>query len=155
MTKDFLEVIQQDLNLDSQPFAPMAEALGITVQELLERIAALKKTGVLKRYGARINHIKAGFKFNTLAVWRVAETSSNTRIINRCLRDIPQISHCYFRLPFQDFPFNLYTMIHGRTQAEILMVVAELKSRLKAGSDDYILLTTLREFKKTSYRLSK
>ena len=58
------------------------------------------------------------------------------------------VSHCYLRVPAPGFPYRLYTMIHARTDAELVSVIDSLRSQ--TGLDSFAVLRSVREFKKTS-----
>jgi hypothetical protein len=58
------------------------------------------------------------------------------------------VSHCYQRPRFAGFPYNLYTMIHGRSREECESAAGTISEQ--TGIADYALLYTTEEFKKTS-----
>ncbi len=58
------------------------------------------------------------------------------------------ISHCYERLTTSDWPYNIYTMMHGRTQADIEKRHGGLKARFRGDTPHYEALYTLKEYKK-------
>lgn len=49
--RDLINLLQEDLSLDSRPFAKVAEQIGLAEQEVLERITWLKEQGILTRFG--------------------------------------------------------------------------------------------------------
>ena len=48
LDKKVIGLIQGDLPLDPRPFAVMAERLGITEDEFVEKVRSLKKRGITK-----------------------------------------------------------------------------------------------------------
>ena len=56
LDKRIIALIQGDLPLDSRPFAVMADQLGITEDEFMERVKSLKEEGVIRRFGATLYH---------------------------------------------------------------------------------------------------
>ena len=59
------------------------------------------------------------------------------------------VSHAYFRpSSADDWPYTLYTMVHGRSEEECLGVVNELRDGWPLK--EYAILRSLKELKKTS-----
>ena len=52
MDRRILDIIQTDFPLESRPYAIIAERLGITEQEALDRVNALRKSRLIRRLGA-------------------------------------------------------------------------------------------------------
>jgi len=137
--------LQEDIELMPCPFAPMARRLGMSEEALLVKARGLLASGVMRRYGAVLRHRRVGFAANGMVCWMVPE--SRIEELGRLAATYPQVSHCYQRPPHPpDWPYTLFTMVHGRTQAEV-EAVAE---NIAAASDirDYIILYSIREYKK-------
>jgi len=140
--------LQGDLPLVSRPFASMAHELELSEAEVVERIQALADNQVMRRFGATLRHQRSGFASNVMVAWRVpAERAPE---VGRLLAGFRNVSHCYWREPCDDFPYNLFSMVHGRDEDECRAVVAEMAAQ--AGADDHDLLFSLEELKKTSMR---
>jgi DNA-binding Lrp family transcriptional regulator len=60
------------------------------------------------------------------------------------------VSHCYRRNPTDRWPYNLYTMVHGKDEADCRRTANEMAEQ--AGVDTYSLLFSRQELKKTSMR---
>ena len=60
------------------------------------------------------------------------------------------ISHCYERPFFENFPYNLYAMMHAQTPEELDGFIKESVALL--GNPEYVVLHSLKELKKTSFR---
>jgi len=144
--KKIISVIQGDLPLDPKPFALLAEKIGMTEKTLLERIRDLKEEGVIRRFGATLRHQEAGFSSNAMIAW-IAPDDRIDDIGTRFAR-FREVTHCYHRAPQKDWPYNLYTMVHGSNR-EACRRIAERLSQ-SAGVSDYLLLFSEKEFKKTS-----
>lgn len=56
------------------------------------------------------------------------------------------VSHCYERTTGNGWPYNLFAMIHGRSEEEIRALARRISE--ETGIKDYELLLSLREFKK-------
>ena len=61
-----------------------------------------------------------------------------------------EVSHCYRRPAMSDFPYNLYAMIHGRSEAEVLTAAARMAA--ETGAEAHEVLFSVREFKKVAMR---
>ena len=144
-----LALAQNDLPDSATPYAEIARLADADEEEVIALLFRLKEEGVIRRFGASIRHQQAGFSHNAMVVWRVDETE-----VERCgnlMAENQLISHCYYRPSFAaDWPYTLYTMIHGRSDDEVKEVIGEIQ-RL-TGIDSYAVLESLREFKKTSMK---
>jgi siroheme decarboxylase len=146
MDKRIIGLIQGDLPVDLRPFADLAEKIGLSEQNFLSRVRSLKRRGIIRRFGATLYHQEAGFSSNAMVAWAVPEERVDE--VGRLLAGFRDVTHCYQREPRRDWPYNLYTMIHGDDRGECRRI-AERMSR-QAGIERYELLFSEREFKKTS-----
>ena len=146
LDKKIISFIQGDLPLDKRPFALVAEKAGISEKEYIERIQNLKKSGIIRRFGATLRHQEAGFSSNAMIAWLVPDDRIDE--VGEILAQFKEITHCYQRNPQSDWRYNLYTMVHGSSRDECYKM-AERMSR-SAGIDEYTLLFSEKEFKKTS-----
>ena len=146
LDKKIINLIQGDLPLDQRPFAVMARKIGISEGECVRRIIDLKKRGIIRRFGATLRHQEAGFSSNAMVAWLIPD--DRVKETGEILARFREVTHCYQRKPQKDWQYNLYTMIHGSDPDECNRI-AERMSRA-AGTDDYALLFSEKEFKKTS-----
>jgi len=146
LDKKIISFIQGDLPLDKRPFALVAEKAGISEKEYIERIQNLKKSGIIRRFGATLRHQEAGFSSNAMIAWLVPDDRIDE--VGEILAQFKEVTHCYQRNPQSDWRYNLYTMVHGSSRDECYKM-AERMSR-SAGIDEYTLLFSEKEFKKTS-----
>ncbi len=145
---DVIEALQEGIVAAEEPFAPLADRARLSQPEFLECAQALCARGVIRRFGARLRHHRVGIEGNAMVVWDVA--ARQIKRVGQTLAAFPQVSHCYERPPFADFPYNLYTMVHAKTLDLIAEVVDEMAEA--AGIVDYEMLRTVRELKKTTPR---
>jgi len=144
--KKVIGLIQGDLPLDKRPFATMAKKIDLTEEEFLSRVKDLKKQGIVRRFGATLRHQEAGFSSNAMVAWVVPDGRVDEA--GGLLSKFPEVTHCYERRPQKDWQYNLYTMIHGNDR-DLCIQIAERMSR-SVGIDQYVLLFSEKEFKKTS-----
>ncbi len=136
--------LQQDLPLVPTPFAAMAVRLGMGVEHLLAQCQSLLERGIMRRFGASINHNRAGFKANAMACW--VAPPDMVDVASRKLASLREVSHCYQRKTNPVWQFNLFAMIHSRTREACQEIVS--KASHQTGLTDYVLLFTTKEFKK-------
>ena len=137
--------LQEDIELVSCPFAPMARRLGMSEEALLAKARDFLASGVMRRYGAVLRHRRAGFAANGMVCWLVPE--NRIEGIGRLAATYPQVSHCYQRPPHPpDWPYTLFTMVHGRARTEVEAVAEDIAAA--SGIRDYVILYSIREYKK-------
>jgi DNA-binding Lrp family transcriptional regulator len=136
--------LHRSLAIESRPFLALARELGITEDELLETIRSLITDGVIRRYGAVIRHRRAGYTSNVLVAWHTPEERIDE--FATAINGVNELSHCYERVCYPEWNYNVYTMIHGHSRDECLSVIERISDAVKIK--DYVLLFTKREFKK-------
>ncbi len=146
--KQIISLIQGDLPVDPRPFDLFARKIGITEDEFVNRVLSLKEKGIIRRFGATLRHQEAGFSSNAMVAWIVPEDRIDE--VGETMASFREVSHCYHRRPQKDWKYNLYTMIHADDR-DACYEIAERMSK-KAGVNDYALLFSEREFKKTSMK---
>ncbi|MFQ6015564.1 MAG: AsnC family transcriptional regulator [Anaerolineae bacterium] len=143
--KALIRELQEDIEIVSHPFAAPAQRLGVTQEALLARARAMQEAGLIRRFAAVLHHRRAGFSANGMACWRVPEEQIGE--VGRTAASFPQVSHCYQRPTYPDWPYNLFTMIHARSKEECEGIAEEISEQ--TGIDDYIILYSTKEYKKT------
>jgi DNA-binding Lrp family transcriptional regulator len=143
-----IERLQEGIPLTPSPFAEMADSVGMSEEEFLQRAQRLHEAGIVRRLGPRVRHHKVGIAGNIMVVWRVPE--DRKLALGELFATDEHVSHCYIRPAFEGFPHTLYTMIHARDMATAAGIVESLAKQ--SGLTDYRLLPTVRELKKTSPR---
>lgn len=118
---------------------------GVSCEELREDLA-LKR---MRRFGAILRHQEAGFAFNAMVCFAELDKSPNNSA-GAILAQKPFISHCYDRPAFEGFPYTLYAMMHAQSADELDRNIKEAAKSI--GNPDYVVLLSVRELKKTSYR---
>ena len=141
--------VQEDLPLDPRPFSVWANQLGVTEDFLLEWLISKDKGGVIRRFAAVLDHRRAGFTANGMIVWHCKDEELDS--LGEYLARQPEVTHCYHRPAYPDWPYNLYAMVHGKTKEECLSIAAKL-ARLPSLKDYRVLFST-REFKKIRLKL--
>ncbi len=146
--KDVIRALQDDFPLCEEPFKFLADKIGMSEDEFLERVKALAAQKKIRKMGAVLRHREAGFTANALCAWRVPPDRLDD--IADKMSANPAVSHCYDRTPAPNWNYNLYTMIHAKSRAECEKIVASLADECRL--DKFQILYTTREWKKTSMR---
>jgi DNA-binding Lrp family transcriptional regulator len=92
--KKILNIIQKDFPIAAEPFEAVAEKLGLTEDEVLERIARMKQEGIIRRIGAVFDSKKMGF-VSTLSAARVPEDKLKTFV--EVVNSYAGVTHNYRR----------------------------------------------------------
>ncbi len=140
--------LQRDLPAEAEPFAGLAEAVGLSADRLLELGRGFLEEGLCRRYGAVLHHRRAGLAANVLVAWRVGEADADAA--GRIAAGRAGVSHCFLREPVEGWPYSLYTMVHGRSRQECALVVDEIIAA--TGLRHHIMLWTTAEYKKARVR---
>ncbi len=140
----FIRETQQDLPLQPRPFDDMARNLGMTVEQLLSRLEEFQQAGLMRRYAAILRHQKAGFVANGMVCWKVPE--ERIMEVGEIAASFPQVSHCYQRPTYPDWPYSLFSMIHARNEEKCKRIAKQISE--KTGLTDYAILFSTKEYKK-------
>lgn len=137
-----------DLPPARRPYAEIGEAARMSEDAVIATIERWKGDGTIRRLGAVLAHHKAGVTVNAMGVWRVPEAHAEE--VGKIMAEFAQVSHCYERPATEEWPYNLYTMIHARSVEECEEIATTLSE--STGMESYELLYTTRELKKAPMR---
>ena len=140
-----LRRVQGNIPDSATPFADIAAEVGVDEEQVLSLLKELKKSGAIRRFGATLRHQKAGYGFNAMVAWYV-ESDADLDKVGRLMAERPEISHCYVRKNCLDWPYNLYTMVHGQNPEDCKRLAKELSKQ--SGVPQYEILQSREEFKK-------
>ena len=147
----FVRRMQQDLALVERPFVELAESMGLDFAELAEMHAAFLASGRMRRFAAVLHHRKAGFRANAMGVWAGPQDDEAELIrLGETMAGFRAVSHCYRRPSYPDWPYNLFTMVHGKSEEECEETLSAIARA--TGIEDRHALYSSREFKKVRVR---
>lgn len=139
--------IEKGIPLTPEPFQAIADFIGITQQEVTSRIAKLQESGIIRRFGVSIKPRMVGLSANALIAWKVPENRLNE--VGNLLSTFKEVTHCYARKTVPEkWAYNLYTVLHARERETIEKLVKNFSDAIAVN--DYVILFSTREFKKTS-----
>ena len=153
MTTDheILRVIQDGVPVTREPFKEAADKLGMTQEELVERIKAMNENGLIRRFSANINQRKLGITANAVVVWNIPEEKMEAAV--PVFLERGEISHIYERRVYPGrWEYNLYTVVHDYDMESVERFAKKIADEI--GVDDYQVLFSKRRFKGTSSRLA-
>jgi DNA-binding Lrp family transcriptional regulator len=127
-----------------EPYAPAAERLGVSQEEVLARLESLRERHGLRRVAAILYHRRAGFSANGMGVWEVPE--ADVLETGRQMAAFRGVSHCYQRPTYADWPYSVFTMAHGRSKEECDAILDSIAAA--TGISGRATLYSSTEFKK-------
>jgi siroheme decarboxylase len=142
--KSMIRVLQQDLPLESTPFDDWARQAGAEVDDLLRMAEHFRACGWMRRFSAVLHHRQAGFSANAMGVWIVPQEQIEQ--FGATAAGFDEVSHCYQRPTYPDWPYNLFTMVHGASREQCESVLARISEA--TGIRDYGSLYSTHEYKK-------
>ncbi|MBA3825896.1 MAG: chlorite dismutase family protein [Ktedonobacterales bacterium] len=143
--RDLIRAVQDDLPTQARFFEAAAAQAGVTVPELFAWMAEMQRLGYLRRFAAILRHQEAGFTANGMITWKIPEERVDE--VGYIAASYPQVSHCYRRPIYEDWPYNLFSMVHARSREACEEIAQRIAAEI--GLSDYIILYSTHEYKKT------
>ncbi len=141
---DAIRVLQEDLPLVDEPYQRIASELGTSESHLFEMIQSFTQRGYLRRVAAILHHRRAGFAANAMVVWQIPEEKQDQAGSQMAL--FREVSHCYKRPVYPEFPYALYTMIHAPKISDCDAIADRIEE--KVGKWPRYSLLSTKEYKK-------
>ncbi len=139
-----IRTLQGDMPVVAEPYAPAATELGMHQHDLLTHLEAMRERRLLRRVAAILYHRRAGFSANGMGVWKVPEP--NILELGPQMAAFRGISHCYQRPTYEDWPYSIFTMAHGRSKQECDAILDSIAEH--TGVQERATLYSSTEFKK-------
>lgn len=149
-----IQAIQDGLPLVERPYAAIGEAAGLSEDAVIARIGTLLECGDIKRFGIIVRHKELGYRSNAMVVWDLPDAWVDQ--LGERIGQMPFVTLCYRRprrLP--DWPYNLFSMIHGRNPESVLDQVEQIKQRAGLQHANYAVLFSGKRFKQRGARYAK
>ena len=152
LDRRIIRATQAGLPLVPQPYEAVGATLGVSGQQVRQRLQAMLAQGLIRRIGAVPNHYRLGFTANGMSVWDVAD--DRVEALGRRIGALPGVSHCYRRQRCEPvWRYNLFAMLHGRSRAEVEQQAGRIAEILGDACRAHDILYSTAILKKTGLRL--
>ena len=151
--RQLISATQAGLPLTAEPYQTLGKQIGISAEEVMQRLQHMQETGIIRRIGAVPNHYKLGYQHNGMTVWDVDDHYIDE--LGEQLGTLDFVSHCYHRprhLP--EWPYNLFAMIHSKTAAGAAEQIKQIAALLGSHCRAHEVLYSTKILKKTGLRVS-
>jgi len=119
MDRLILNEIQSNFPIDAEPYLELAEKLGCSEAEILERVQNLKDRAIIRRIGANCNSRKLGYT-STLCAARVPQDHMKKFV--EVVNSYPGVTHNYRR----DHAYNIWFTLIAPSVEEIERILREI-----------------------------
>ena len=117
--------IRDGLSLTARPYAVVADRVGLSEAQAMERLRRLLSEGVIKRIGVVVRRHELGYHANAMVVFDVPRVRVD--IVGERLAQVAPVTVCYRRTRRPPvWPYNLHCMLHGRDRTEVMGWVDDL-----------------------------
>jgi DNA-binding Lrp family transcriptional regulator len=145
-----IRALQGPMAAVERPYDEAAAELGMSTSDLLEHLRGMVDRKILRRVAAILYHRRAGFSANGMGVWKVPE--EEIMALGARMASFRGISHCYQRPTYEDWPYSVFTMAHGRSKEECDAILDSIAEGCGMGPDDRATLYSSTEYKKIRLR---
>ncbi|MBF0344861.1 MAG: Lrp/AsnC family transcriptional regulator [Nitrospirae bacterium] len=142
--KALVRVTQVDIPLIYKPFEHFASVLEIDEKDVLSGLRDFMQRGIFRRFAAVLYHRQMGYVANAMVVWKVPDEAVEHTA--QSIASFKAVSHCYERTSSYAWPYNLYSMIHGKSKKEVEDIIDIMKKEIDVN--EYKVIYSTREFKK-------
>jgi DNA-binding Lrp family transcriptional regulator len=151
---DLLQALTTGLPVCTRPYLRLAEGLGRSEADILERLADLQDAGIIARLGVIVRHRALGWRSNAMVVWDVEP--DRIAAAGPALASVPGVTLCYERRPAAGiWPYRLYCMIHGKNRRSALGILEKAACLAEVEGASRKVLFSTRCFKQTGAMISR
>ncbi len=141
-----VKAVEHGLPICPRPYREIARKLETSEQDVIIRLQQLMDNGAIKRYGVVVRHRELGYTANGMVVWDVPD--DRVEELGTCIGKYSYVTLSYRRprrLP--DWPYNLFTMVHGSSRDEVQQKVEEIVNNCGLQDIEHTILFSTRRFK--------
>ncbi len=153
MDRKLISVTQKGFSIEVSPYQKIANDMGLTQDEVIQRLQHMLSCGIIRRIGAVPNHYRLGLTANGMTVWDVDD--NKVIEMGNKIGQLDFVSHCYQRprhLPL--WRYNLFAMVHGANKDEVHEKVKQIENLLGENCKAHETLFSSAILKKTGLRLA-
>ena len=147
---EVIRALQGPMDVTERAYDQAAGEVGMSTPDFLAHLEGMTERKLLRRVAAILFHRRAGFSANGMGVWRVPED----RVLETGARmaAVRGVSHCYQRPTYEDWPYSVFTMAHGRSKEECDAILDGIAAEHDLHGADRAVLYSSTEFKKIRLR---
>ena len=145
-----IRALQGPMEAVERPYEAAAAEVGRSVDDFLAHLEGMVERKLLRRVAAILYHRRAGFSANGMGVWKVPD--EQILDVGSRMASVRGISHCYERPTYEDWPYSVFTMAHGRSKEECDAILQSIADDHDLHGDDRAILYSSTEFKKIRLR---
>jgi len=145
-----IRALQGPMAVVDRPYDEAAAEVGMSTDDFLAHLEGMIPRHILRRVAAILFHRRAGFSANGMGVWKV--DPADIEEVGGRMAAVRGISHCYQRPTYEDWPYSVFTMAHGRSKEECDAVLQSIADEHDLHGGDRAVLYSSTEFKKVRLR---
>ncbi|HXI11362.1 MAG TPA: AsnC family transcriptional regulator [Thermoanaerobaculia bacterium] len=146
---EFVRLLQKDLPLVPRPWDALGRGIGMSGDDLLDAARRLSAQQQIRRFSGSVPERKVGFSATVMGVWAVPAPKVDE--VGARMATYPSVSHSYIRPTYPDWPYNLFTTVHGRSVDECESALNEMAIDL--GLTQMKALFPIKEYKRSRIAL--
>lgn len=123
LDRDIQNIIQSGFPLVERPYEAVGREIGLSEAEVIDRVAALKEAGVIRRIGGNVWASKVGY-VSTLCGAKVPE--AKLELFAETVNALPGVTHNYIRANDQ---LNVWFTLIVESEEEQTRVLAGIREK--------------------------
>ena len=121
LDKAILTILQDELPMSVRPFDALAERLGISYEDAMERVESLHSEGVIRRFGPVLETDRVGLSARTLVLMTVPEERMDE--VAGIISGFDAVTHNYERSHKYNMWFTLITSSQDQLQSSLKEII--------------------------------
>jgi siroheme decarboxylase len=135
-----LDALQNEFPLTPHPYAVIAGRLGLSVDEMWQRVQALKDRGVIRRLGASLDSRSLGYTSTLVGVCVPPDSLDQA---SKVICSFAEVTHCYQRKN----AFNIWFTLIARDEDRVEEILSYFKTTLSLEDAQVLNVPVQRLFK--------
>lgn len=124
---EVIRLLQKDLPLEPRPFEAWGKTINLGGDEILDTARGFIRRQVLRKYSGLAPKKKPSISATAMGVWVVPD--GKIEEFGAQMLKYREVSHCYLRPVYEDWPYNVFTTVHGKTVDECDGVLQTISSQ--------------------------